>query len=38
MLSDTASAQTLDNGDWGCIYLGDISAFPSDLVGATIVV
>ncbi len=28
----------LDNGDWGCIYLGDTSAFPSDLVGATIVV
>ena len=28
----------LDNGDWGSIYLGDASALPSELVGATIVV
>ena len=28
----------LDDGDWGSIYLGDTSALPSDLVGATIVV
>ena len=28
----------LDNGDGGSIYLGDTSALPSELVGATIVV
>ena len=28
----------LDNGDWGSIYCGDISALPSELVGAHITV
>ena len=28
----------LDNGEWGGIYIGDTSALPSELAGATIVV